>query len=147
MEADAGNTWCFPQFSLLPSELRLVIWKMAFGDVDPAVTVCRFSENHKAEVSTIHRHAAGEEPGLPHIALTCREAQGEWRRLTRCCKFSYRFCDRVYLPRSVFIVPALAIVESRLGGLVRLIEHIAFDVTNCPDVLSVFESLARFPHL
>ncbi|KAH6869871.1 hypothetical protein B0T10DRAFT_553567 [Thelonectria olida] len=134
----------FPYFSLFPVELRLIIWRMAFDNIDPAVSVCQYTEV-KPRVSIAQYHA--ETPRLPFTASVCREVRREWLRLTRRCSASSMSFDRVYVPRTIFLVHASAIVGSRLKGLAPFTAHLAFDAADCPDLLAVFEALASFPHL
>ncbi|KAH6961634.1 hypothetical protein BKA56DRAFT_699470 [Ilyonectria sp. MPI-CAGE-AT-0026] len=139
-----GTVSCFPHLSRLPVEIRLMIWKTAFDAVDPAVVVCSFSEGrHRASVN--HRHAKASR--LPPVALACREARREWVRCTRSCRSPGRMPERVYVPRTVFLVPAATVVSSRLRGLSLSITHIAIDIADSPDVFLIFEALARFPRL
>lgn len=135
----------FPPFALLPTELRLMTWRMAFDDVGPAVSICHFSEN-RPRVSVAHPHAAALG-FLPPVASVCWEAMREWLRLTRRSRSSASSLDRVYAPRTIFLVHTSAILQSHLTGLASLTAHIAFDIADCPDVLSVFEALAQFPQL
>ena len=144
MEMSPCSTSSFSPFALLPIELRLVIWGMAFRGERPAVSICQFSENNP-RVSIAHRHAAA--PRFPPAASACWEAEKEWLRLTRRCRSSASTFDRVYTPRTIFFAHTSAIVESLLKGLAPLIAHIAFDVTDCPDLLLVFEALAQFSQL
>ncbi|KAH6973357.1 hypothetical protein EDB80DRAFT_900508 [Ilyonectria destructans] len=55
--------------------------------------------------------------------------------------------DRIYTPRTIFLVHTSAIIESRLKGFAPSTAHIAFDITDCPDLFPVFEALAQFPQL
>lgn len=135
---------CFPHFCRLPVEVRLMIWKTAFDAVDPAVVVCSFSEGrHRASVN--HRHAKASR--LPPVALVCREARREWVQCTRSSRSPSWLPERVYVPRTVFVVPAATVVSSRLRGLSLSIAHIAIDIADSPDVFLIFEALARFPRL
>ncbi|KAH7229959.1 hypothetical protein MRS44_013571 [Fusarium solani] len=135
---------CFPHFCRLPVEVRLMIWKTAFDAVDPAVVVCSFSEGrHRASVN--HRHAKASR--LPPVALVCREARREWVQCTRSSRSPSWLPERVYVPRTVFLVPAATVVGSRLRGLSLSIAHIAIDIADSPDVFLIFEALARFPRL
>ncbi|KAJ3454945.1 hypothetical protein MRS44_013545 [Fusarium solani] len=135
---------CFPHFCHLPVEVRLMIWKTAFDAVDPAVVVCSFSEGrHRASVN--HRHAKASR--LPPVALVCREARREWVQCTRSSRSPSWLPERVYVPRTVFLVPAATVVGSRLRGLSLSITHIAIDIADSPDVFLIFEALALFPRL
>jgi hypothetical protein len=42
----ASNIPSFRLFGLLPAELRLQIWRMAFDNLGAAVSVCQFEGNH-----------------------------------------------------------------------------------------------------
>lgn len=134
----------FSYFSRLPVEIRLMIWKAAFDDVDPAVSFCSFSEG-RYRVSVNHRHGGGNR--LASVARACHEARREWVRSTRTCRSHNGLFGRVYIPRTVFLVPAATVVDSRLRGLSSSITHIAIDIADSPDVLLIFEALAHFPRL
>ena len=63
----------FSCFSRLPVEIRLMIWKAAFDDVDPAVSFCSFSDG-RYQVSVNHRHREGSR--LVSVALLIVERDG-----------------------------------------------------------------------
>ncbi|KAI5455671.1 hypothetical protein BGZ63DRAFT_397664, partial [Mariannaea sp. PMI_226] len=134
----------FAYFSCLPLELRLMIWRMAFDNVDAALLVCQYPGARPC-VSVAHYHAGTK--GLPLIASVSREVRTEWIRLTRRCNLSARSFERLYLPRTIFLVHPCTMIESRLSALAPFTAHLAFNAASCSDLLAVFECLASFPYL
>ncbi|KAF4990534.1 hypothetical protein FDECE_14343 [Fusarium decemcellulare] len=138
------NKLCFERFGRLPAEIQLMIWKVAFDDVDPAVVICT-ATNGRHSMSVKRRHSRGSR--LPPVALACRQSRREWVRCARSYKSPDGLVEHVYVPRTVFLIPAATIVQGRSRGLGLSLTHVAIDITDCPDVLLIFEALARFPQL
>lgn len=136
----------FVKFSHLPAEIRLMIWQSAFNNVDAAVAVGSFPDNRR-RISACHPHSATAS-GSPPVAQACREARREWFRSTQ----AYKRTDdeslvHLFLPRTVFLLPPSAILNSQLRGIRLSIEHVAIDIAESPDIFLIFEALARFPRL
>ncbi|KAK2666164.1 2EXR domain [Fusarium oxysporum f. sp. vasinfectum] len=135
----------FPRFGQLPTEARLMIWMSAFDDVDPAVAVYSFPRSLRR--ITVGRSHSATGCRSPPIAQVCVEARAEWFRSTRVCRRPRKAQEHVFMRRTIFLVAPEPILNARLPGIRRSIEHIAIDIAESPDVFKIFEALARFPRL
>ena len=148
MRADRPIEPCasgFPGFDRLPGEVRLMIWNAAFSKVEAAVAVCSFPRNKRR--ITIARSHSGDGQSPP-VAQACVEARTEWFRSAHACRRSGgREQKPIFVERTIFLVAPLPILDGRMAGMELLIEHIAIDIAEIPDVLDMFEALARFPRL
>ncbi|KAM6508389.1 hypothetical protein FALCPG4_018253 [Fusarium falciforme] len=137
----ASNIPSFRLFGLLPAELRLQIWRMAFDNLGAAVSVCQF-EGNQLKMSLAYGHGGGRDPAF---ASACREARREWLRLTRRDKLHLN--NHVYLPRTVLFLDASFDPSNHCKELADVAEHVALDILECSDILETFEALASFPRL
>lgn len=134
----------FTHFEHLPTEIRLMIWRAAFDGVDPAVAICAFTPEW-CEITVSHPHYAHGRS--PPIANTCKEARSEWFRSSRIYEGPDQALEPLFVPRTLFLVPPSAVTDSQLEDLKLPVEHIAIDIADSPDLFTLFEALARLPHL
>ena len=134
----------FPRFNRLPPEVRLEIWRIAFNTVTPSVAVYS-SPGICDDITIAHHHS--ETRSIPNMAAACREAFGEWMKLTRLVGLGNGFGNRVYIPRTIFLTNTDTIVKEGLEDLKVSITHIAIDVSDSSDIFLAFEALAQFPSL
>lgn len=134
----------FPHFKYLPAELRLVIWQAAFANLNPAVAICTFAHD-SCEITVNHPHSPhGRSPSIAHA---CKEARNEWFRSISTYERIHRALKYLFVPRTLFLVPSSAVIDSQLEYLMLPIEHVAINIADSPDLLPLFEALARLPSL